>query len=83
MASIGIAAAARLAGVNASTVHRAMQSGRLSYSTDSAGHRRIDVAELGRAFELKSGRDPDLLGDTGTIHRPPPIGFPVKMPPFR
>lgn len=67
MATVGIAAAARLAGVNASTVHRAMRAGRLSYTTDPAGKRRIDVAELGRVFELKSAEAVDFPGANGTI----------------
>jgi hypothetical protein len=33
-----------------------MRAGRLSYSTGAAGKRRIDVAELGRVFEIKEGR---------------------------
>ena len=46
MASIGLSEAARLAGKNQSTIHRAMQTGRLSYSTDSAGKRVVDTAEI-------------------------------------
>ena len=53
MPTVGIAEAARLAGVNQSTVHRAMRAGKLSYTTDVAGKRRIDVAELGRAFAIR------------------------------
>ena len=63
MPTVGIAEAAKLAGVNQSTVHRAMRSGRLSYSTDPTGKRRIDVAELGRVFELKAEADSTMLGN--------------------
>ena len=53
MASIGLAEAARLTGKNASTTHRAMRSGRLSYTKGAAGERRVDVAELERVFGIK------------------------------
>jgi hypothetical protein len=56
MGAIGLAEAARLAGKNQSTIHRAMKAGRLSYTRDEAGERRIDVAELERVFGvLKTG----------------------------
>jgi hypothetical protein len=57
MAAVGIAEAARLAGVAQSTLHRAMMTGRLAYAKDSAGLRKIEVAELGRVFEIKRGKD--------------------------
>jgi hypothetical protein len=57
MAQIGLTEAARLARRNQSTIHRAMQAGRLSYSTDSAGKRVVDVAELDRVFGVKVGSD--------------------------
>jgi hypothetical protein len=53
MASIGLSEAARLTGRNQSTIHRAMKTGRLSYTVDDAGERRIDTAELDRVFPIK------------------------------
>jgi hypothetical protein len=50
MALIGLNEAARLSGRNRSTLHRAMKDGRLSYTLDDAGERRIDVAELERVL---------------------------------
>jgi hypothetical protein len=57
MASIGLSEAARLTGRNQSTIHRAMKTGRLSYTQDEAGDRRIDVAELERVFGIKKVAD--------------------------
>jgi hypothetical protein len=54
MATIGLSAAARLTGRNQSTIHRAMRAGRLSYTKDAAGERRIDIAELERVFGIKA-----------------------------
>jgi hypothetical protein len=54
MASVGLTEAARLVGRNQSTVHRAMQTGRLSYTTDSAGKRVVDTAELDRVFGIEN-----------------------------
>jgi hypothetical protein len=53
MAAIGLAAAARMTGRNPSTIHRAMKNGKLSYTKDAAGERRIEVAELERVFGIK------------------------------
>ena len=50
MALLNITAASRAAGVNRSTIVRAMKSGRLSTTTDDAGERCIDTAELMRVF---------------------------------
>jgi hypothetical protein len=55
VAEIGLAEAARLAGKNASTIHRAMKVGRLSYTVGAAGERRIDPAELERVFGTGNG----------------------------
>jgi hypothetical protein len=54
MATIGVSEAARMVGRDVSTLHRMMKSGRLSYTTDSSGRRRLDPAELGRLFEISS-----------------------------
>ncbi len=50
MAILGISAAARAAGVNRSTLQRAIKTGRLSATIDAAGERGIDLAELLRVF---------------------------------
>ena len=50
MALVGLHEASRIVGRNRSTLHRAMKTGRLSYSLDTTGERRIDVAELERVF---------------------------------
>ncbi len=54
MALLSISAAARAAGVDRATLHRALKSGRLSATTDETGARVIDTAELARVFPLKS-----------------------------
>jgi hypothetical protein len=50
MATVGLAEAAKMTGRNQSTIHRAMKTGRLSYTQGEAGERRIDLAELTRVF---------------------------------
>lgn len=50
MTILGISAAARAAGVNRSTLQRAIKNGRLSTTIDTAGKRGIDLAELLRVF---------------------------------
>lgn len=54
MSQIKLGEAARLTGRSKSTIHRAMESGRLSYTVDGDGERLIDPAELGRVFDFKS-----------------------------
>jgi hypothetical protein len=54
MAQIGLRQAARLSGKNTSTIHRAMKTGRLSFTVDEAGARQIDTAELDRVFGIKT-----------------------------
>lgn len=48
MAGIYLREAAKLAGVNPSTLHRAMKNGKLSFTLDGDGQRLIDPAELDR-----------------------------------
>src|SRR5690242_3271526 len=48
MARIGLKQAAELTGRNQSTIHRAMKSGKLSFTVDDNGQRWIDPAELER-----------------------------------
>jgi hypothetical protein len=50
MATIGLSEAARLTGKPRSTIHRAMASGRLSYTLSADGARLIDPAELERVW---------------------------------
>lgn len=56
LALVGLHEAARLVGRNRSTLHRAMKDGRLSYSLDETGERRVDVAELERVFGARVAR---------------------------
>lgn len=44
--------AAELTGKSRSTIHRAMEKGRVSYTTDEDAERVIDTAELERVFGL-------------------------------
>ncbi len=50
MALLNLTAAARAAGVNRSTIARALKAGRLSATTNEVGERCIDTAELMRVF---------------------------------
>jgi hypothetical protein len=52
MALIGLSEAAKLTGRNQTTIHRAMKTGRLSFSLGESGERRIDTAELDRVFGI-------------------------------
>jgi len=52
MPLVGLSEAARLARKDKSTIHRALQTGRLSYTTTETGEGRIDTAELDRVFPL-------------------------------
>jgi hypothetical protein len=47
---LNISAAARAAGVDRTTIQRAIKNGRLSLTRDTAGNRGVDVAELERVF---------------------------------
>jgi hypothetical protein len=53
MALVGLSEAAKLTGRNQTTIHRAVKTGRLSYTVDEAGARRFDTAELDRVFGIK------------------------------
>jgi hypothetical protein len=53
MALIGLTEASKLTGKDKTTIHRAMKSGRLSFTIGDDGDRQIDPAELGRVFLIK------------------------------
>src|SRR4051795_12694965 len=61
MPAVGLSEAAKLTGRNQSTIHRAMKMGRLAFTVADSGERRIDVAELERAFGLKGSARPDAI----------------------
>jgi hypothetical protein len=69
MASIGLSEAAKLTGRNQSTIHRAMKTGRLSFTIE-AGERRIDTAELDRVFKI-NGAIPDAMAQPVQSHVTP------------
>ena len=73
MALLSISAAARAAGVDRATIHRALKSGRLSATVDDTGARAIDTAELARVFPLRATGDPKYSGG-----RPPEFKFPLR-----
>lgn len=54
MALIGLTEAAKLTGKDKATIHRAMKSGRLSFTVSENGERQIDPAELERVFLIKT-----------------------------
>jgi|tagenome__1003787_1003787.scaffolds.fasta_scaffold20737936_2 chromosome segregation ATPase len=57
---VGLTEAAKLTGKNPSTLTRAAQAGKVSFTTDKDGSRLFDIAELERAFgPLKTGDDAD------------------------
>lgn len=62
MAMLNITQAARAAGVDRATIHRALKSGRLSATVGETGARAIDTAELARVFPLRSTGDPVTVG---------------------
>jgi len=50
LAILNLSAAARAAGVDRTTIQRAIKNGKLSLTRDAAGKRGVDVAELERVF---------------------------------
>jgi hypothetical protein len=74
MAGIGVSEAARLVGRDVSTLHRMMKNGRLSYTTDSSGRRRLDPAELARLFDLAA-----MHGNGATQSMDSPQGDAVQV----
>ena len=59
MPQIKLGEAARLTGKAKSTIHRAMEAGRLSYTIAAEGERLIDPAELARVFDIKPLGEPE------------------------
>ena len=57
MALVKLDRAAALTGKSRSTIHRAMAAGKLSFSKDTYGERVVDVAELGRLYDLRNPDD--------------------------
>jgi len=53
MMLIGLTEASKLTGKDKTTIHRAMKSGRLSFTVGDDGDRQIDPAELERVFPIK------------------------------
>lgn len=52
MAKITISEAVGMTGVSESTIRRDIKSGKVSSEKDDKGHRRIDIAELQRVYDL-------------------------------
>jgi hypothetical protein len=59
MATVGVTQAAKLTGRDPSTIFRALRTGRLSYTKDETGNRRIDIAELERLYPIVKQTDDD------------------------
>jgi len=60
-----------MTGRDPSTIFRALRKGRLSYSKDEAGNRRIDVAELERVFTVEFRPEPETIAaGNGAIRAP-------------
>jgi hypothetical protein len=54
MSKVGLMKAAELTGKSASTIHRAMKAGRLSFDMNEHGERVVDASELFRVFPPKA-----------------------------
>ena len=52
MAKVTISEAVGMTGVSESTIRRDIKSGKVSSEKDEKGHRRIDIAELQRVYDL-------------------------------
>lgn len=65
MALIGLTEAAKLTGKDKATIHRAMKSGRISFTVSDTGERQIDPAELERAFPIKAANDDATVAARG------------------
>ena len=91
MALLNLTAASRAAGVNRSTIVRALKSGRLSATTNDAGERCIDTAELMRVFGALKGdayagaqaAPTHATGDAHPIAQDQPVLFEVLQEQLR
>ena len=52
MAKVTISEAVGMTGVSESTIRRDIKSGKVSSEKDEKGHRRIDIAELQRVYDV-------------------------------
>ena len=52
MAKVTISEAVGLTGISESTIRRDIKSGKVSSEKDEKGHRRIDITELQRVYDL-------------------------------
>jgi hypothetical protein len=68
MAKLGLQAAAELTGRSRSTIHRAMNQGRLSYERDESGARLVETAELLRVFGESPPEDAGNRASNGERH---------------
>jgi hypothetical protein len=57
MSKVGLMKAAELTGKSASTIHRAMKAGRLSFDMNEHGERVVDASELFRVFPPKASEE--------------------------
>src|SRR5918993_2315728 len=68
LSKVTLLRASELTGRSRSTIHRAMEKGRLSFEKDETGNRVIDVSELDRVFGLRPQHEADPV-DTDELHR--------------
>ena len=57
MAKVTISEAVGMTGVSESTIRRDIKSGKVSSEKDDKGHRRIDIAELQRVYQVEHPSD--------------------------
>lgn len=57
MAKVTISEAVGMTGVSESTIRRDIKSGKVSSDKDGKGHRRIDIAELQRVYDVTQPPD--------------------------
>lgn len=69
MTKVGLMKAAELTGKSASTIHRALKAGRLSFEINDHGERSVDASELFRVFPPKASGEPsEALRDEMPSH---------------
>jgi len=68
MAQLTIAEAVKVSGRNRTTIFRAMKDGRLSYTANGSGMRRIERSELDRVFPATEARtDAGNISHSGVL----------------